>query len=260
MVDVKINKERNILILIILLLGVCIFMLYNKNNSLKTKITISEQNIKSLSDTVRITKNRLGDAVYSKNILISDKRDLEDYNVALNDELKNQRGKVRQLNIMVAKLSNGGDVKVLNTVVRDSLRIDTINSTYGTYGLEWEYDTLYSDSNRRLIAGISKFKLDSSGVTPLYTNIKNDVVQFKLVTGLREKDGNVEIFVNSGYPGFDLIDLDGSIIDPQKHPLIKKFTKKPKWSLGPYVGIGLDNSLNPNVQIGIGLGYSLFRF
>lgn len=33
-----------------------------------------------------------------------------------------------------------------------------------------------------------------------------------------------------------------------------------RFSLGPYIGIGVGESLSPSVQVGIGLQYSLFRF
>lgn len=248
------KNQRNILLLLILLLGLFSFMMVNRSRNLNNKLQISKQNNKALSDTVRVEKNKYGDLVASKNILVSKSKKINELNSKLGKELKKTKGKVRQLNTLVGKLGKP---------IHDTLTIvnEVIKHSNSKYGLSWKYDTAYDESNRRHIAGISEFKvIDDDSIIPLTTTITEDVVEFNLTTGLREKNGNVEIFATSKYPGFEVLELDGAIIDPKKHPVLKKFTKKKKWSVGPYIGIGFGSDLNSSMQVGVGVSYSLIKF
>ena len=65
----------------------------------------------------------------------------------------------------------------------------------GTYGLKWNYDTLFDANNGRHIKGVSKFKLLEDSVIGLNTTLEKDIIQLKLVTGLKEVNDNVEIFI-----------------------------------------------------------------
>lgn len=252
------KRQRNILIIVIILLLAGIGYGVNRISSLKTQLTVSEQNNRALADTVRVSENKIGDLEYSKSILISEKRELKNLNVDLAEELKKEKGKVRELTKIVSEIKSD-TVYITNTLI-----------TYpdGSYGLDWIHDKIFDDENERHIAGVSKFDLDSNGViTPLETIITRDDIKFNLITGLREtKDGNVEIFVRSDYPNFVPSSIDGAIIDPKKHPVMKKFTKKKRFGIGPYVGLGLGVNMTPNANIGlgfnvgIGVHYSILRF
>jgi flagellar basal body-associated protein FliL len=255
------KKQRNILIIILLLLITGGVIFWNHFSNVKSKLAISEQNNKALSDSVRVERNKVDDLTYSKNILVSDKKDLKKLNSKLGEELEKQRGKVRQLNHIVASVDN--DTVYVPTEVITYVNDDSTE----TYGLSWDYDTTYSENNTREIAGVSKFDLDSNGViTPLETTLSKDITKFTLTTGLREKDGNIEIFATSPHPNLTISELDGAIIDPKKHPVIKEFTRKKRFGIGPYIGAGLGVNLSPNVniglgfQVGIGIHYDIIRF
>jgi len=226
-------------------------------SSLSTQLAISEQNEKALADSVRVTKNKVKDLVYSKNILIAEKGNLEDLNADLAAEVKKEKGKVRELTRIVGEIKSD-TIYITNTL---------IEYADGTKGLSWEHDTIYDVNNERHIAGISRFDIDGDGiVSPLETTITRDDFKFNIVTGLVERDGNVEIFVRSDFPNFTVSKLDGAIIDPKKHPVMKKFTKPKKWGIGPYVGVGMGINVWPKTdigvgfQIGVGVTYSLFQF
>lgn len=247
------SNQRNILIIIIILLLVWFGFSYNKIKNLEVDLNISEQNKKALGDSLRVSKNKSGDLEYSKNILISEKGELKDLNKDLASELKKEKGKVSELNTIVASIKNKPNsvIEVTNTL---------IEYPDGTFGLKWSYDTIYDANNSRHLAGTSNFKLNDSIPIALSTKITKDEINFKLVTGLREKDGNIEIFARSDYPGFEVIQLDGAIIDPKNHPVIQKFTKKKKFHVGPYLGVGIGTGLSIQPQIGVGLTYSLISF
>jgi len=85
-----------------------------------------------------------------------------------------------------------------------------------------------------------------------------DEIGFSLVTGLRKKDGKLEIFVRSDYPGFTLTKLDGAIIDPKKNPVFKEFIKKKRFHIGPMVGVGIGSGFQFTGFFGVGVTYSIF--
>lgn len=247
------NKQRNILLILVIILGVILLFTTKSCNSLKTDLAVSNQNNKALSDSVRFSKNKVGELEASRNVLISEKRGLEKLSKDLAEEVKKEKGKVYSLNKYILTIGNkpGDTVYIENTL---------IEYKNGEYGLDWKYDTIFDTENSRNLTGISKFKLVDGNIIPLNTLITKDDVNFSLVTGLKEKDDNIEIFVRSNYPGFNVINLEGAIIDPKKNPVFKKFITPKKWSVGPYIGFGFSSSLTPSVQIGVGLQYSIFKF
>jgi hypothetical protein len=254
------KRQRNILIIIIILLLFGGVYGYRQYQNLRVDLNISEQNEASLSDSVRVQKNKVGDLEYSKNILVSDKKNLESLSKDLSSELKKEKGKVHQLTKYVIKLEKQP---------KDTIKINNTLIVYadGSNGLEWKHDTIYDLENSRHLAGTSKFDIDSNGViTPLETIITKDEINFNIIQGLREKNGNVEMFVRSDYPGFSVNDLQSAIIDPKNHPVLKKYTKKKDWSVGPFVGVGLGLNTWPSpnlgfgVMVGISVQYSIFKF
>jgi len=242
------KRQRNVLIIVLLIAFIAMGYGFSKYSSMSNQLAITEQNHKALGDSLRVSENKVGDLTFSKNVLIAENGDLKDLNSDLADELDKTKGKVRELTRIIS------EIKADTVIITNTL----IEYPDGSYGLEWAHDTIYNKDNERHLAGISKFKLDSLGsVTPLETTITKDRILFKLVTGLREKDGNVEIFVTSDYPGFEAIELDGAIIDPKKHPVIKKFTNKKRWGIGPYVGLGLNVTTTPTPSVGLGASFGV---
>ncbi len=243
-------------ILIIFLIRSC-----KQNDNLRTKLNISEQNVKALSDSVRISKNKLGDIEYSKNILISEKNDLKNLNSDLKKELDKEKGKVYELTSIIISIKNQP---------KDTIKIpnDVLVYPDGSKGLDWKYEKIYDKNNSRFISGVSKFKIDTTSlaIIPLETLITKDEINFNIVQGLREtKEGNLEMFVRSDYPDFSVKDLNSVILDPNSHPLIKKYTKQKKFGIGPFVGYGVyinnfNGQVGLGVQIGIGIHYDIFKF
>lgn len=257
--------QRNVLIVIILLLICGLGYFQIKNSDMKRDLAISQQNTLALSDTVRAEQNKNKELEFSKGILVSKSKDLDKLSKSLSDELEKEKGKVSQLQIVVATMGNKNADGTHDT-------IEVKNTVYkyanGNYGLQWGDTTQYDSLNFRQIAGVSDFKLtraDSNGydVVGLNTKITNDQIGFNIVTGLRDKDGVVEIFIRSDYPNFSVTQMEGAIIDPNKHPVMKKFTRQKKISVGPYVGYGLNLSngtIGYGVNLGFGVQYNLFNF
>ena len=239
-----------VVLIIFLFVGSC-----NRISNLKNNLTISEQNIKSLSDSVRVSKNKVGDLESSINILVTTKKELLNLSVNLGEELKKEKGKVSQLNEYIASfkpetLLIPNEVVVYEVVDGDKL-----------FGLAFKYDTIFDKNNYLKLEVESKFKIDTNfNVIPLNSIVKNNEVGFSLITGLRELDGNIEIFARSNHPYLKISSMEGAIIDPKNHPILKKFTTPKKFHVGPYIGVGLGGDLRLGIQLGIGITYSMVRF
>lgn len=251
------KRQRNILIVLMFMLLCGIGYLFNRNSKLQMNLNVSNQNIKALTDSVRVSKNKNGDLEYSKNILVSEKNDLKSLNKDLSNELEKEKGKIFEI------------TKFVNTITIDTLYLTNTVIKYndGSNGLKWTYDTIYDSENERHLAGVSNFIIDTNGyIIPLATLITTDDIKFNIITGLRESNGNIEVFVRSNYPNFVTNDLSSAIIDPHKHPVLKKFTKPKRWGIGPYGGFGLGTNIFPHTNIGvgfsfgIGIQYSFIRF
>jgi len=150
--------------------------------------------------------------------------------------------------------------------------VETTVSVYpgGKYSLDWTLDTTYSPGNFRYFSGNSFFTWNKELGKPIagVTRINEDKMGFSFTTGLREKDKALEIFITPKYPGMEITDIEGAIIDPQKSDVLKKMFPQKKWYIGPQMGIGLGGGYNvtgtpafgPMIYLGVGVGYGVFRF
>ena len=247
-------------IIIILVLCIIVFKQCSSNSEAKAKISIANHNLDALKDTIRVQKNKAGEDTYLIKTLLTDKEELGRLNADLKTELDKQKGKVAYLSKMSA-----------STII-DTQYIDNYISKYGnnTFSLDWKYDSTFSENNYRKFSGNSFFTVDTinNKIIPGKTRINTDEFGFSLVTGLKEKDGALEIFVTPNYPGMKITKLEGAVVDPQKSDVLKKMFPDKKISVGPYIGVGAGTgyTLNGNtatgvfLNFGLGIQYSLFKF
>lgn len=245
-----------ILFLVALLLGAAVFgyYQYDKVKGLEFQDAIKENNIKALNDTVRVEKNEIGQLQYTKQSLIADKNNLSSLNKKLGDEVKNQKGEIIFLSSTVAKLRGDTNKVVVHEIEKIS------DSEYVISGsMENIYDTL----NYRSVKFKSKIRVDSNrNVTVLNSKMEKDDFSFNVITGLKEENNNLRIFVRSDYPGLVFSKIDGALIDPRKSKTIKSFFPDKKWGLGFQTGVGLGicNQVTPCVFVGIGVSYNFLRW
>lgn len=259
------EKSSNIEIIYVLIAAaiVLVFLSLNQCNngiSLKNQLDMQDLNLNALNDSVRITKNKLGEEIFVRKSLLATNKNLEGLNKGLSDEVKKLQGKVITLQKIVAELESD-TVYLTNTVTK---------YPDGRYSLDWNYDTTFSTGNYRTFSGNSFFVFDTirNRVIPGVTRINEDKFGFSLVTGIREKDGALEIFVDPKYPGMTITGIEGAVIDPQKSSVLKKMFPPKNWTIGPQVGIGLGGSYSftgqptfgPVIMIGFGVQYSLIKF
>jgi hypothetical protein len=56
------------------------------------------------------------------------------------------------------------------------------------------------------------------------------------------------------------MNMDGVVLDPSKNPVLKKYYKQKKWSIGPSVGFGFTKDMLLSPYLGISLNYGFINF
>lgn len=248
------------IILVLLLLNEC-----NKNRNLKTEIAISNQNIIALSDTFKSVKNKNGELQQEKYSLISHNGDLKKLNDSLYIEQKKQKDRVIFLNSLVATLKSKNDSLLQeNNSLKDKLGQIIIGNDTINY-LSWDFSSIYDSKNSRTIKGKTKFMIgDNKTVISKGSTLEDFNFKFNLVTGLSETDDKkLKIWAKSDYPGLEIVEMDGALIDPKNSDVLKNLMKPKKWSVGVQVGYGVmlnSNQVKSGIYVGAGLQYNLFHF
>lgn len=234
-----------IIIPILLLIGGLVF-LYSKNIKLKDQIDNHRQNQEGLKDSLKVSKNKIGELVYSKAIFVAETNELGDYNIELEKEVKKLKGDVLQLTKIKFEYDKLNQFSENDKVV---------NYGNNVYGIEWEFIKEYNKENKRIINGLTKFKYDplTFSIIPLNTTLVRDFFNFSIVTGLSKENGIIETFGTISYPELIITDISGF-----QKPKTKGFMNKIK--LGVYSGYGLTYSTQNNqfyhgFQTGAGLMY-----
>lgn len=199
-----------------------------------------KQNQVALSDSIEWVKNKNKDLEAQKAVLVADKKELKKLNEDLYSELQKEKGKIIYIN------------KTGTTIVHDTTYVYSEVSSDGSFRVG--IDTTYSEGNYRKLAIDGHYK-DSS----VSCDIVQDEFGVALVTGLKREDGIVKIFVRSDYPGFNVTELDGAIVD-QDDPLLSRDIKKKKFIIGPQVGVGVGAGLKVSPYIGVGATYKIIAF
>jgi hypothetical protein len=217
------------LILIILLLHQC-----DRIGDLKEETKIQKQNQKAILDSVRIVKNRFGEDISVKNVLIADNKELKTINKSLSEDLKKLEGKVKYISSIVTEIKNSEPIVISNTIRE---------LPDGTRELAWNYEKSFDSTNSRILEGNSKFRIDTIGgkveIIDKGTTISRDEIKIKLTTGLTELDKSYQIYVKTDYPGVTFPKIDGSVLD--KSMFVKE--KQPTFVIGPSISAGM--TLNP---------------
>lgn len=172
--------------------------------TLENKLAIEGQNRAALLDSVRIMKTKNGELESAKLALTGSKDELKKLNEDLAAELKKEKGRVR----VITK------TRVVYQGATDSgAAVATIHDSMGSIRTDIE------DSCREF-KGHTSFVFSKGKITNPSFVVEKDEFNLKLVTGLRERDKQLEIFVRSSCPNVTIQDIQGSIIDPND-PLIK---------------------------------------
>jgi hypothetical protein len=85
-------------------------------------------------------------------------------------------------------------------------------------------------------------------------------------TGLTEsRNGMLEIFITSDFPGFKPTNIEGALINPRESKVIKSFFPPKRWGLGIQGGYGLYVDIHKNrvghaFNLGVGVNYNIIQW
>ena len=198
--------------MLFILLGAVVFKTCETNNNLKKEIEAQKEryiaNLEVKNDTIRQKENHIGRMTASIRAYNTSMGMLKDYNDSLYKTVKEQRGKIKQLIQAKARAS-------IDTI-RVPAEIDTLpNNTYNI-----TFKSRFSEPGFSvLMAGASKFSVDSGAVTAHYTQINQLETSIKLNVGFREYKDRYEVFATSPSDKVTISELKGVNIIAKDEPL-----------------------------------------
>lgn len=240
----KDNQRFTFFLLFILMIGGFGWM-YSKYAAQKIETQKQLNNIEALLDTVRVYEDETGKVGAEKLSLQTSLNQLKTLNQTLYNELQKEKGNVKVV------------TKTEYVVKTDTLVLDSsVDFTEDTYKLSFKNETT-NPGGYRILSGYTSFKWDQENNMPFSgtTTITDDVLSMKLVTGVREEDGKLTIFIKTDYPGVKFSNIEGAVLD---NSMLNTDSKASRFTLGIQAGYGLTSSgFSP--YIGAGVTYKLLN-
>ena len=190
---------------------------------------------------------------FTKAAYVLELENLKNYDQGLYDTIKKLKGKVAVLIASQGKIDLGGLVVDNNLITYPEPNHYGLKSIskYEDPGLK---QTLILTSKFYVIPNVNTLKYT---IKPDSTFIDTNLLNIKIIYGMKELDNKFQVFAISASPKVELTDLTGGyFIDKQPPP--PPITKMKKWGIGPYVGVGLNMDINgSNIRAGWSVGISL---
>lgn len=202
-----------------------------------------EQNIIASNDTAKYYKNKNGELVTEKTLLILSIKELKKEKNELYDKIKDQVGSIISLNSVILSLKQ--DTTLLREKLRNSNTKPPTKINDSTWVVNW--DLLYKWDDANFDNYVGRTKIGISGNVPLNTikiidkgsELTQRTSNIDLTFGEKVVDGKYNVYVVTSYPGLTAKSLEGVFIDPNTNDNIKKLIKKKHWFTGWSVGIGV---------------------
>ncbi len=218
------------------------------------------QNLSAFKDSIEVMFNKKLQAwEYSKdNYVVQKLSDLEKYDKAFANELKKVKGDV----IAAIKTEVQGDLGGITA----STKLSVLDEKTHYYGLN--FNSNYKDDGfEQRLSGISKFHVIPDElnkkwniVPDLTTVLDTNYIAIKATYGFKEYKDKYQVFATVKSDKIKITGLEGGyFINKQPDPAPVKVKK---WSIGPYVGYGLNVNNTPSFgwNIGFGVHYSILRW
>lgn len=250
-----INLNRsNIKTICIVILSFIIAVLIGVQSCSSYKIKQQKINISALTDSVTVIKDKYGNEVYSKNILLADYNDLKKLNQELADEVKKGNKK---------NLAEINKLKMVVSILQDSLNnLDgkLIEKDSNTYVYEFIDSTQYNVFKSKVTVTSSN-QPDSILLNRIKDEVYADLIIKKYIT-----DDKITLSVYSNNPMLSFTNIDGSIIDISQY---KKLEKKKRFTFGVGISTGVGytygltskkSDLGTYLGVGLTLQYNIISF
>lgn len=225
----------------------------------KTKL---EQNLVAANDTAKYYKNKNGELVTEKSVLILSVKELKKENRDLYDMIKNQKGSIISLNTVILNLKQ--DTAILREKLRKNNTQPPTKINDSTWVVNWnlQYNwdkTNYDNYVGRTTVGIKgNVPLNSITILDKGSELLQRTSNIDLTFGEKVIDGKYKVYIVTNYPGLSAKSLEGVLIDPNTNNDIKKLIKKKHWFTGFSVGVGVLPGYNIlNGKFGLVVGPTL---
>ena len=249
----------NLTIKDIILGGVIILLLFllkcsgDSINSTKAELYLNEYNLNVMKDSIKNTITSNKELIASKKSLVTKLEDLSLYNDSLGKRVNYLKKELKSRPIVYV---NTGLKIIHDTVIVDNY-IDKLNDS--TYAVIFENDTTYNPGNGRILAGDLKIITKDSIFKVEDFKITKDELFFNAEIVFSEKNDTITASVISEHPGFTADNIKPVVLDPELLPVYKKLNSK-RFTIGPYIGIGVGSNLKISPQIGLGVTYKIINF
>jgi hypothetical protein len=240
-------KSKIFIALVIIVLIIFNAIQCSRIKDLKRQQNISDINIIALNDSLKYEKLRSGDLQVSIASYVASEKELKDLNKKLYDEVKAQKGRVISLTDAIIQLRQDSTTLRKYLVEKDSIIQKLLKIDDNTYVAPWSLTYKYDSTNFDVFTGrtyIGIGKKDPLELLHLDTELTNRLTQIDLIWGQKVEKGQYRVFVQSGYPGFTVAQMQGVLIDPNTNPDIKKLIKKRHWFTGFSLGLGASGGFN----------------
>lgn len=262
------NKWNIIKVGIILsLLFICI-LLYNNVQNLQRQLVINEQNFIAINDSIRYEKQKNGELQASITSFIASEKQLKDLNRSLYDRIKRQEDRIISLNRSIIQLVQDTNQLRRYLVKSDSLINSILQIDENNYLAQWNLKYVYDSTNFDIFSGTTHIKVVNKHpleLIHLQTEMISRKTQIDLTWGQKIENGALRIFIQSAYPGFNVAQMEGVLIDPNTNPFFKDLVKSRRWFSGWSIGMGVSTGLNLNtgqwgLVIGPSIHYNIFNW
>lgn len=237
-------------------------------NELKRQQDISDNNIIALNDSLKYERTKNGETLVTIQGYIATEKELKSLNKRLWDEVTAQKGKVISLNNIIFQLKQDSAMLAKYLVEKDKIIAKLIQIDENTYVAGWTLPFKYDSTNYDIFKGktyIGVTNKDPLELAHVNTVITERLTQIELSWGQKVENGNLRVFVQSGYPGFTVKSMEGVLIDPNTNPLIRSLMKPRHWFTGFGIGIGATGGFNITtgeygLVVGPTITYTIYNF
>lgn len=239
--------------IILIVLSSLIMNVYQFNNG-RINNRINNANITALTDTLKIERNKIGEMVKSKSLLIMDIKELKNTNSDLSNEINKLSSKDKRNLIEINKLNFTIDMlKDSIEVLQPDGTIVVINDSTKTYP--------FSKVNKFRDLQWDVTVTDKVNLPNIVTStLKVDKIYADLVINKSKEKNNLVLSVSSSNPYVNVTNVQGSVIDLSAY---NSYQKPKPFGIGLHAGYGLGTNngivyLTP--YIGVGISYNIIRF
>lgn len=249
-------KNRSVVLLgIIVAMGIFLAFKNAKINELETDKAIMENNIFALQDTLRVTRDELGNVTAERGAFQATIGDLREMNEYLADKIDSLENDVSTITVT--------DIEVQRDTVFTS-DTEWVYTAEEYFKLNWNF----SDSGSwgsRIIEGYNTFTVDSdSTITPIETVLTQDSFNMVLTTGFRRTpEGKFFTYATTDFPNVNIRNVQGAVLDPTMFNIPKvqeERERRRKWGIGLQVGYGATAQGDLTPYVGVGVQRNIFSW